>query len=50
MKNHTPYIHTHTYITDPLREKKLNFGEQSEGDFNAFMQRLEKAKADYIAE
>jgi len=31
-------------------EKTLNFGEQSEGDFNAFMQRLEKAKADYIAE
>lgn len=31
-------------------EKTLNFGEQSEKDFNSFMQRLEKAKSNYIAE
>lgn len=31
-------------------EKSMNFGEVSEKDFNAFMQRLEKAKADYIEE
>lgn len=31
-------------------EKTLNLGEQSESDFNAFMDRLKKAKSDYDAE
>jgi colicin import membrane protein len=31
-------------------EKTLNFGEQNEGDFNAFMERIKKSKSDYDAE
>ena len=28
-------------------EKQINFGEQSEGDFTSFLERIKKAKADY---